>query len=312
MKTNTTTTWRLLIMLNITQIVLASVNIFDTCSYFSLVWGIEWFYKHYYTIMHIWHCNYYCTDAMVKYINAIMCIERWVACKFPFKYKSLCTKHRIYGAVTCCSLWAVIPRFIICYILSGPNPSWRISESLKNETCFGQWKDFKFGVTRKVLVILENFIDIATFAIIPLVLLLVFGILTLKALKQSGPAKVQGPANHQSDALELSLSDKIILKRKERDRMLTKLVLGLVFVNLLFSLTHGFHWLYTIESKYGIKVYIGGVQMNEMLGYNVNACATRAFFLLLSLIFLFNPILYIKYNAAVKNNIKSFCRCFTK
>ena len=307
-------------MLNITQIVLASVNILNTSRYFAYVWGIEWFYKHFNYIGHVWYCMYFCTDAMVKYINVIMCIERWVACKFPLKYKSLCTKGRIYRAVICCALWATIPQYTMYFILRGPKPprpcgdtfGWLLyslyrSKRFKKEKCLDVWKDYKLGFSKTMQDIFEHVIQIGTFAIIPLVLLLVFGILTLRALRQSGPPKAELPSRAQwesqahSNALESSLSDTIIAKRKARNKKLTKLVLGLVFVNILFSLTHLFELLYRIENDYRIKIGFGGKQMNKMLGFNVDSCAKRAFHLLMTLIFSINPILYIMYNEAVNS-----------
>ena len=284
---------------------------------------------------------YFCTDAMVKSLNLIMCIERWVAYTFPLKYKSLCTKHRIYGAVICCTLWAIIPQYTMFFILRAPEPPrpcgitfwWRVyyhSERFKKENCLQLWNIFKFGYSKKMDDIFEHVIQIGMFALIPLVLLLVFGILTLRELKHSGPGKsqgqakaeglakaqgpgrAQGPSQGKRDTLESGLSDTIIQKRKERNRKLTKLVLGLVFVNISFSLTHGFELLYRLEYDYGIRLPFGAKQIDKMLGMKVDQCAKRAFGILVSFIFLFNPVMYIRYNAAVKNNMKSFYKCFKK
>ncbi len=320
-------------MLNISQIVLASVDILYYVTTYAFFNANEWFIKRYYHIGHVHECIFYCTDPMVKYLNLIMCIERWVACQFPFKYKSLCTKRRIYGAVICCALWAIVPRYTIYFILRAPEPTvpcgitfwWRVyyySERFKKENCLQLFNIHKFGFSKKLYDIIEFVILIGTFATIPLILLLVFGILTLRALKHSEPGKTKGQAEGvartqvssqgKRNALESGLSDTIIEKRKERNRMLTKLVLGLVFVNFLYSLTQGFDLLYRLEYDYGIKTYFGAKLVNDLLGMKVDLCVKRGFEILWSFIFLFNPVIYIRYNAAAKNNIKSFCKCFKK
>ncbi len=307
LKNNSSTTWRLLIMLNIAQIFWALLSIFDRSKYIEYVWKIKWFVVHFKLMQWINWGLYYTIDAIVKDINAIMVIERYIAVKMPFKYKVICTKKRIYTAVILCVLIAImintVPVFTFGYIGKVPcikRLSYRhnsFSDEFKYFTlCYAKHTKRPFAKNYKKL--LYNLFDLfGAFASlgIPQLIITVFGFLTLRVFRRTTK-----PTNSNTGS-GLNISESIILRRSIQERQLTKLVLGLVFINLSLAVFQLLEWL-----------YISGMgrlhkRIDQLFGDRVYHCVYNAIHLGLSIVFSLNPIFYILYNSTIRNNIKTCC-----
>ncbi len=307
MKKNASPTWRLLIMLSVTQIFWALTSLLRMSSSISHVWKVRWFIIHARLLSYISGGLFYSTDAMINYINVIMCLERYCAVKYPFKYKIICTKRRIYAAVITCALWTVATHFIPWFLTWAPGrdicaKAWGTKiYSQSNEfkyftQCYDKGRVYRFKLVESWSDILEKLpiFKVVTYNLIPQILLIVFGILTLRALKQTKPS--------DQNASELKISDSLALKREKRERQLTKLVLGLVLICLLISWLDLSRWLLTGHFRIIKKI-------NKLAGINLERCLEISLYLLMSLVFVFNPIVYILYNTTIRNNIKSCCNC---
>ena len=293
-------------MLNITQTIWALLSILNRAQYVPFIWQVDWFYIHGRLLRYIYRGLFPSTDAMIKYLNIIMCLERFVATKYPFKYIIICSKRRIYGGTLVCALWAIltsyIPHFALKVMPKAPcvklykEFSHFLTDEFKYFTKCYWYEHRRPFINGPILDLFDLIITVVTYHVIPLVMLSVFGFSTLRVLKQT-----------KQPQLSYNLSENVILMRQKTERQLTRLVLGLFFINLLGSNVHLIEWLY-MDMGGGMLKW----EINKLIGAHVVSCVWSAFFLLISLLFLFNPICYIMYNKTVRNNIKTMCRCSWK
>ncbi len=287
-------------MLNTAQVIFAFLSILGRARF--LGWNSNWVKKYSWLTRWIYEGNWPAVNLIITDINAIMCLERFAAIKFPFKYKIICTKKRIYGTFIVCALYAIIlsyiPSFVMQKAVIKPCKLIRLSGEEYMTKCWQRPSKMNFYPDFRI-----NFFYIgipSTYIIsisIPLFILILFGTLTLFELKRSKLPQLN------KIAAESNISESIVLKREKREQQLSKLILGLVFINIFLNFVQILDWVYQTQFtpiSYKISLLIGHG--------HIGACVRAAFFLAEALVFLMNPVCYIVNNSTVRKNIKLFCR----
>ncbi len=291
-------------MLNITQICWACQKIFITSRNLGLSWHIKWFLIHGRLMGFIHMPLFDSTNAMVKYINLIMCAERFTAIKNPFQYKLISRRWRVYAAVFGLALWAIAFKYTFYFIYSVDKIPCRLVNNNQYEYILYKFsKDFLYFekcYTQKLRRFAqtwhfwyEKVIETITFHIIPLLLLLIMGIFTLRLLRNS---RIQKSGN------DLNISAEILNRREKAKRQTTKLVLGVAFNNITVSI------LQFIIMLLGRPEIYESIEM--MLGVSMRRCTRQVLNLIVSVVFAFNPIIYFLFNKAMRQNVIKLFRRF--
>ncbi len=291
------TTWYLLIMLNISQIIWSIASCGRRLGEIGFMWHIEWFVVHWNTLKDNFENLLDTITAVNKYLNIILGIERMIAIKYPLKYKIICTKRKICTATISCILWAALFKFPWDFPYANPK---MLCVDRFNSQLYGFSNRFRYygmcdrfkkifaypGWSRRLR--LRDIIEAVTFHVIPIIILIVVSIITINTLRNT---LFEG--NN-----ETNISEKAMTKRKQTERQLTKFSITIVVNCIIISLLIGTQ----------VVLYI--ININQVLGIRVFWCTRAAIDLLLCFIWVFNPIIYFLFNITLKQKLRAACKCF--
>ncbi len=223
-------------------------------------------------------------NAEIKYINLIMGIERFIATKYPFRYKHLCTKSKIFGSFAFVSFLIIVSRACV-YLLNEIKYVPCINVYGKELRLYSDKFRYKTKCYKnEVLPFAASWYDIYEYWFegiflhaLPLIALIIISIVSIIALCK------------QRNDQALQLSETVRFERQSKDNQMTKLVRALILNGIATSL-------FTIPTII--------VMANDCIYTGLYAC--------ICLEFLMNPIIYYIFSNVLREKVKVLLQCVRK
>ncbi len=287
------TTWKLVFISCFCNIVWAiSIQFINGYVFIFYKFNNEWYTIHHRLIKFIFWRIYDIANAEIKYLNLILGIERFIATRYPFRYKYICTKTKIFGSLAIITVFIIISRCMVYYF-----------NEIIHVQCIHIWgsalrgysDEFKYKTkcydnerlpfVRSWYEMYEYWLEGATLQGFPLLALIIISVMTVIALR-----------NQRNDPA-LQLSQTVRLEREVRDNQMTKLVLALILNGVITSF---------------ITIVTIVVTITDVLVSDSYECIYNVLYSCICLGFMMNPLIYFIFSKILQRKLKTLLLCMKK